>query len=390
MNVNKDKLFSTKNIWAEINLSAITHNINQLKSLVAPKVKMLTAVKANAYGHGMIEVAETALKSGADMLGVARHNEGIVLREAGITAPVLVFGYTSPDAVNDIIKYNLVPTIFSFETAQQFSLSAQKAGIKLKVHIKVDTGMGRIGLLHESMTLTGSVIGDAAEIEQIVQLPGLEPEGIYTHFACADSHDKEHAELQFQRFTDLLDRLSASGIEFPLCHAANSAAIIDMPQTHLDMVRPGISLYGLRPSDEVNLKKITLKPAMTLKAKIGQIKEVPAGFTVSYGSTYITPAPTRIATVPVGYADGFRRTFSSKGSMLVCGKRAPVIGRVCMDLTMLDVGHIPEAQPESEVVIIGRQGKEEITADEMAKMLDTINYEVVSCVMARVPRVYVP
>ncbi|MDM8538737.1 alanine racemase [Desulfobacterales bacterium HSG17] len=388
-------------MWAEIDLAEIVHNIRQLKSLLDPKVKMLTAVKANAYGHGMVAVAETALKCGVDMLGVARYNEGIVLRKAGITTPVLVFGYTSPDAVQDIIKYDLTPTVFSYETAQQFSSAAQKARKKIKIHIKVDTGMGRIGLLPE--TSAGSVtfptddfatseaepVEAVAEIERIVKLPGLESEGIYTHFACADSADKTHANMQFERFTDLLKRLSVAGIDFPIRHAANSAAIIDMPETHLDMVRPGISLYGLYPSDEVDCKKVNLKPVMTLKAKIGQIKEVPAGFSVSYGSTYTTPAPTRIATVPVGYADGFRRALSSQGSMLVCGKRAPVIGRVCMDLTMIDVGHIDHARPESEVVIIGRQGNEEITADEMAAMLNTINYEVVSCVMARVPRFYV-
>jgi len=381
MNSYKENKFSSKNIWAEIDLAAISHNIKQLKSLLDPEVKMLTAVKANAYGHGMIAVAETALKCGADMLGVARYNEGISLRKSGITAPVLVFGYTSPDAVEDIINYNLTPTVFSSDTAQQFSSAAQKAGVKIKIHIKVDTGMGRIGLLQTSTT-------EPVEIERIVRLPGLETEGLYTHFACADSADKSHANMQFKIFTDMIDRLSASGIEFPIRHAANSAAIIDMPETHLDMVRPGISLYGLKPSNEVDCKNISLKPAMTLKAKIGQIKEVPAGFAVSYGSTYITPAPTRIATVPVGYADGFSRALSSRGSMLICGQRAPVIGRVCMDLTMLDVGHIDNARSESEVVIIGSQGDEVITADEMAAMLNTINYEVVSCVMARVPRIY--
>ncbi|QTA81165.1 Alanine racemase [Desulfonema limicola] len=381
MNLDMQNKLPSKNIWSEINLGAIAHNINELRSLLDPKVKMLTAVKANAYGHGMTAVAETALKCGADMLGVARYDEGIDLRRAGITAPVLVFGYTSPDAAEDIIKYKLTPTIFSFETARRFASAAQKSGKKIKIHIKIDTGMGRIGIIQ--------VPAPDNEIKQIVRLSGLEPEGIYTHFACADSRDKNHAGIQFKRFTDLLDRLSASGIEFPIRHAANSAALIDMPETHLDMVRPGIALYGLYPSHEVDCSQVNLKPAMTLKAKIGQIKEVPAGFTVSYGSTYTTTCPGRIATIPAGYADGFRRSLSSRGSMLVCGQRAPVIGRVCMDMTMLDISHIENARPESEVVIIGRQGSEVITADEMANMLDTINYEVVSCIMSRVPRFYV-
>lgn len=380
-------------VWAEIDLAAISHNLRELRRQADPKVRMLAAVKANAYGHGIIPVAKQAVSDGVDMLGVARYEEGIALRKSGVDAPILIFGYTSPITSEAIFAYDLIPTVFSHSAAEAFSSAAAQARRKLKIHIKIDTGMGRIGLLpaHFRHDNGGDALGmpDVEEIGAIVRLKGLEPEGIYTHFACADSADKTNANDQFDRFQDLLARLSQHGIEFPIRHAANSAAVIDMPHTHLDMIRPGISVYGLYPSEEVKKERISLKPAMTLKAKIGQFKHVPAGFNVSYGSTHTTSAPTAIATVPIGYADGFSRQLSSKGYMLVGGQRAPVIGRVCMDLTMLDVGHIPQACPEAEVVVLGSQDDEAITADEMAAWLGTINYEVVATVMNRVPRIYI-
>lgn len=378
-------------IWAEIDLAAIDHNLRALRKLTDPKVQMLASVKANAYGHGMVQVANQAIKSGVNMLGVARFGEGVLLRDAGIKAPILIFGHTPPDAARILLANDLIPTLASLTEAEVFSNAASHAGGKLTVHIKVDTGMGRIGLLADSLRPAHGEPSFAMaedEIEKIVRLPGLAPEGIYTHFAGADLGNKTGARKQFERFTDLLARLSKRGTDFPIRHAANSAAIIDMPETHLDLVRPGISIYGLYPSEEVLRERISLKPAMALKARIAQLKRVPAGFQVSYGSTYTTAAPTVIATIPVGYADGFRRLLSSRGQMLVCGQRAPVVGRVCMDLTMLDVGHIPDLDPDAEVVILGRQGDEAIWADEIAGLLGTINYEVVSTVMARVPRVY--
>lgn len=375
-------------IWAEIDLGAVDHNLKALQRLTGPAVRMLAAVKANAYGHGLVPVARQAVASGVHMLGVARTDEGIELRKSGIDAPILLFGYTSPDAVEDLLKYDLTPTVFSHATAEAMSAAALKAGKRLPVHVKVDTGMGRIGLLAADLQTVGGM-GGVPEIEGIVRLNGLVPEGIYTHFAAADSRDKTSARRQFKRFMDTLAALADKGVTFPLRHAANSGAVIDMPETHLDMVRPGIAVYGLYPSDEVEQERIRLIPAMTLKARIAQVKTVPAGFQVSYGSTYTTPRPTVIATVPVGYADGYRRALSSRGIMLAGGVRVPVIGRVCMDLVMLDVGRVPGIRPEDEVVILGVQGYERISADEIAGWLDTINYEVVSTVMARVPRVYV-
>jgi alanine racemase len=226
------------------------------------------------------------------------------------------------------------------------------------------------------------------EVIQIKRLPGLHLEGVFTHFASSDSADKSYADEQFKRFTTFLDELKRAGIEFDVRHAANSGAIIDMPQTHLDMVRAGISLYGLHPSDEVDRNAVDLKPAMRIKARIVHLKAVPAGFAVSYGMTHRTTRSTVIATVPIGYADGYSRLLSNRGSMLVNGRRAPIVGRVCMDLTMIDVGHISGAALEDEVVILGRQGDEEISADEIAGLLNTINYEVVSSITARVPRIY--
>ncbi|AOY56819.1 MULTISPECIES: alanine racemase [Desulfococcus] len=374
-------------VWAEIDLGAIHHNLKALKRLIGPAVRMLVAVKANSYGHGLIPVARQALADGVDMLGVARIDEGIQLRRAGITAPILLFGYTAPDATADLLKYDLTPTVFSHATAKAMSAAALAAGKPLPVHVKLDTGMGRIGLAAPDLDiLHGS--DSVREIERIAHLEGLIPEGIYTHFASADDRDKTSAGRQFERFMTTLSELAQSGVTFPLRHAANSGAVIDMPETHLDMVRPGIAVYGLYPSNDVARSRIDLIPAMTLKARIAQIKSVPAGFQVSYGSTYTTPKPTVIATVPVGYADGYPRGLSSRGIMLAGGLRVPVIGRICMDLTMLDVGDVPGIKAEDEVVILGNQGRESISADEIAGWLGTINYEVVSSVMARVPRVY--
>ena len=379
-------------IRAEIDLTAIAANVRELRRITRPEARLLVAVKANAYGHGLVEVALQALESGVDALGVARLHEALALRQAGIAAPILIFGYTPPDAVDSLVRYDLTQTVYTVDIARDYAERIARTGGRLKVHLKVDSGMGRLGLLPDSrryaapgMNLTGTAVKETLEIGG---LQGLELEGVFTHFASADSADKTYAEQQFAIYLDFLDRLKRDGLEVRVRHAANSGAIIDMPHTHLNMVRAGISLYGLYPSDEVDQSKITLKPAMSLKARIIHLKSVPAGFTVSYGMTHTTEKPTTIATVPVGYADGYNRRLSNRGSMLVNGVRAPIVGRVCMDLTMLDVGHIPDAGLEDEVVIIGRQGKETVTADEIAGLLDTINYEVTSAITARVPRIY--
>ena len=369
-------------VWVEVDLKAIAHNIRELRRITNPKARIMAVVKANAYGHGMIEVARQSLENGAEALGIANIEEGIQLRKAGIDAPVLIFGYTSPVHAKKLIEFDITQTVYSYETSRALSEALAAYGKKIKVHIKVDTGMGRLGLLR------GIKNNSLSEAESISRLPMLELEGIYTHFATADKSDRSYAGKQFEIFMDFLNQLRIAGLEIPVTHAANSAAIINMPETHLDMVRAGISIYGLYTSEEVDRSIIKLKPAMELKTKIIHLKKVPAGFKVSYGTTYETEKPTTIATVSIGYADGLNRLLSSKGRMLVCGHSAPIVGRVCMDMTMLDVGEIPEIVMEEEAVVFGKQGNASISVDEIASTINTINYEVVSTIMERVPRIY--
>ena len=379
-------------VWAEVDLEAIAHNVRELRRITDPGADLMAVVKANAYGHGVIEVTRKALENGAASMGVARIEEGIELRRAGFNESVLIFGYTPPPLAHKLIAFDLTQTVWSYKTAQALSDVAVSSNKQIKVHLKVDTGMGRLGLLPDCRrppaTKQNLIINAIREVESISSLAGLELEGVYTHFATADSSDKAYAGKQFKIFVDFLNELRRAGMNPPFCHAANSAAIIDMPETHLDMVRAGIAIYGLYPSDEVNKRCIALKPAMTLKSKVVHLKKVPPGFKVSYGSTYQTPKPTTIASIPVGYADGLNRLLSSRGHMLVRGRRAPIVGRVCMDQTMLDVGHIPDVDLEDEVVIFGRQEDEFITVDEIAATLNTINYEIVSSLTARVPIIY--
>jgi alanine racemase len=379
-------------VWAEIDLKAIENNVRELRRRTGETARFMAVVKADAYGHGAVAVARRAVAAGAHWLGVARIDEGIGLRRAGLDTPILVFGYTPPERIHDLLDNDLSATVYALPAAAAYARAAASAGKKLPVHFKVDTGMGRLGLLDDAgqLSLTGKAVAGNAlrEIEAMTELPGLAPEGIYTHFAAADSADKAFTHGQMERFSAFLTALEGIGITFPLRHAANSAAIIECPETHLDMVRAGIALYGLPPSDEVGLQGLTLTPAMAIKARIIHLKQVPAGFKVSYGMTWQSKHPTCIATIPIGYADGFSRLLSSKGEMLVRGRRAPIVGRVCMDLTMLDVGHIPQAAVGDEVVVIGQQGKENLSADEIAELTGTINYEVVTAISARVPRVY--
>jgi alanine racemase len=378
-------------IRAEIDLKALAQNIRELRRITHPKARLMGVVKANGYGHGAIEVAQCALQNGAQILGVARIEEGVQIREAGIKAPVLIFGYTLPTLAADLIEYNLIQSVHTFAAARELSKAAASLGKKLRIHLKVDTGMGRLGLLVQEFKSKKSAGVNSTVIEEtlaIAGMDGLELEGIFTHFASADSAEKSDAENQLNLFMNYLNRLTKNGLNPPVKHAANSAALIDMPQSHLDMVRPGIAIYGLFPSDEVDKKHVSLKPVMAFKARIIQLKKVPAGFKVSYGSTHKTRQPTTIATVPAGYADGLDRRLSSRGQMLVHGQRVPIIGRVCMDLTLLDVGRLENVQMGDEAVIFGQQGDETISVDEIATALNTINYEIVSTITARVPRVY--
>jgi alanine racemase len=379
-------------ISAEIHLSAIAHNVRELRRITSPSARFMAVVKANGYGHGAVPVAISALQNGADALGVARIEEGKLLRETGIKAPMLIFGYTDPDLAETLIDYDLTPTVVSLQMAEHLSRRATLRQKPIRVHIKIDTGMGRIGLLPDALGIgpCDNAPSEALikEISCIARLPGLEIEGIYTHFACADTADRSYTDQQLKLFLEITERLYRSGVHIPLRHAANSGALIGYPETHLDMVRPGISLYGLYPSADVDKSRVSLQPAMTFKARIIQLKTVPRGFKISYGRTYETNKETRIATVSVGYADGLNRLLSSRGQMLVRGVRAPVVGRVCMDLTLIDVGHIPDVRIGDEAVIFGRQNGAELHVDEIAATLGTINYEVVTGISERVPRVY--
>jgi alanine racemase len=371
--------------YAEIDLSAIQQNLSTIKNMVSSHVRIMAVVKANAYGHGIIEIARVMEANHVSYLGVARLEEAVTLRKADIRLPILVFGYTPPYGLEALCDYGITQTIYAIEDAQLLSSCATSKGKRAKIHIKIDTGMGRLGLLTDAHGRLPSAI------ETIARLPQIELEGIFTHFASADDLDKASARHQLDIFLNLLNVIQQKKIDIPLKHAANSAAIMDLPETHLDMVRPGICLYGLYPSPYISKETIALTPAMTLKSHIIHLKKVPPGFKVSYGSTYETRTHTTIATVPVGYADGYNRLLSSKGTMLVSGHRVPVVGRVCMDLLMLDVGKVAtDIKINDEVVVFGNQGSENVSIDEIAVLLNTINYEIVTSVTSRIKRIYIP
>lgn len=377
-------------VKAQIDLGAIAHNANELRRITRPEARLMAVVKADGYGHGAIPVARTALENGAGWLGVARIEEALALREAGIAAPILVLGYTLPRLAPLLVEKDITQTVTNFAAASAYQEAIENNEKKLRVHLKIDTGMGRLGMVPDfgRTSLTGkAMMGHTFfEIESINRLPGLEVEGIYTHLACADQEDKGHASRQMERFSDFLEKLWMSGFEFSIRHAANSAAVMELPESHLDMVRCGIALYGLYPSPEIDRKQVDLRPAMSFSSKVVHVKSVPEGFSVSYGATYETSRPTTIATVAAGYADGVSRLLSNKGRVLVQGESAPIIGRVCMDLFMIDVGHIPFVEVGDEVVIFGRQADAFIGADEVAGHIGTINYEVVTSISNRVPR----
>lgn len=366
--------------WLEIDLSAIAHNTQYIKELVGPDVRVLASLKADGYGHGALKVARTVLHNGASMLGVATVSEAIPLREAGITAPILVFGYVPLWQMREAVRLGLTLTLYAQDAAHTLAHAARALGKKVPVHVKIDTGMSRLGIRAEQ-------VDEILELLTTIRtLPDLELEGMFTHFARADAEDLSHAYLQLTRFQTILRLIEEQGIKPPLIHAANSAATIAMPEARFNMVRPGIALYGLQPSPDVRLPAGS-RPALSFKTQVAQVKLIPAGECISYGCTYITTQPTWIAVLPVGYADGFRRAPTNWGSVLIHGQEAPLLGRVCMDQSMVDVSHIPNVRIGDEVVLIGRQGEMDLTAEIVAQRLGTINYEVVSEILARVPRV---
>jgi len=369
-------------VWVETDLKALDHNIKEICRVVGPGVEVMAVVKANAYGHGLVEVSRTVLAGGANRIAVARSAEGVELRRAGVTAPILVLGYTPPGLIPEVVEYGLEQTIHERDYALLVDGLAAGLGARLPVHLKVDTGMGRIGVVAGS----GSTV---REIKEMASLPNLDPVGIFTHFAAADEADRSYTIRQLEIFHHLLAALEREGLHFTLRHAANSAGLIGFPESRLNLVRAGIIIYGLYPSEQVDRGSISLKPVMSFKTRVVQVKEVGPGASLSYGCTYITPRASTIATLSVGYADGYSRQLSSRGEVLVRGRRAPVVGRVCMDQCLVDVSGIPGVAAGDEVVLFGRQGGQELAVEEVARWIGTINYEVVCMVAARVPRIYV-
>jgi len=374
--------------WAEIDLSAISHNIRQINNIVEPKgSSVLAVIKDNAYGHGAVEVARVAESENVRMFGVATVEEAVQLRQASIKTPILIFCCILPEQAKEVIQYDITQTVCDLRICKTLSESAKRLGRKAKVHVKVDTGMGRIGIAFDK----------AVElIKQIVQLPYLVVDGVYTHFASADT-DEAFTTLQIERFNSTLSALNDIGIHIPVRHAAGSAGILffrnsaerelNFPSSYHDMVRPGLILYGLYPCANP-YHKVELKPALSLKTRVVYLKELPAGHSVSYERTYITDRPTIVATLAVGYGNGYSRKLSNKGEVLIKGKRAQIIGLICMDQCLCDVTNIPNVSVGDEVVLIGRQGDEEITANEIAEKVGTISYEILCGINANVRRIY--
>jgi len=363
---------------AIVNLAAIAHNIRELKRHAGGNVLFMAVIKADAYGHGIVPVAKMAVASGADWLGVALLEEAVKLRRAGITSPILIFGIVPPEGGVAAVKYNISVAVCRLANVLELNKAAEEVGQKASVQIKVDTGMGRIGLQPENVL---------SFVESLATLKHIRIEGLFSHFSSADDKDKTYAYRQLERFKRVIASLDARGINIPIKHFAGSAATLDLPASYFDMVRPGISLYGIYPSNHVS-KAIDLQPAMALKTQIIFIKDLSKGSPISYGNTYVTSKSSRIATLPIGYADGYPRLLSNQGEVLVCGRRVPVVGRVCMDMTMIDVSDAPGVEVGTEVILFGRQNGDEIFVDEIAYKAGTIAYEILCGITNRVPKVY--
>ena len=368
--------------WVEVDLDILANNMREIRRVVDNKAEVTAVIKANAYGHGSCILAPILAKNGANRFAVAELDEAIELRQHGITKPILVLGTVLPDQVEEVVLYGIDIAVFNYDIAKAFSDEAVRQHRIIRLHIKIDSGMGRIGYQPN--------VESIEEIVRISKLPNVVMEGIFTHFATADCIDKTYTKIQYNRFKYVCDELAKKGVKIHTHHCANSATIIDLPQYHWDMVRAGIILYGLAPSDEVDISKTALKPAMSLKCRIMYIKKIKAGDSISYGRKFIADKECTIATLPIGYADGYTRMLSNKNTqVLINGKRANIVGNICMDQCMVDITNIPDVKVGDEVVLFGTQGNEEILADELADKLGTINYEIVCMMARRLPRVYV-
>lgn len=367
-------------VWAEIDLDALEYNVKNIKKLIKDK-DMIAVVKADAYGHGALDIIPTLIKSGVNRLAVAVITEAIEFRKNNINMPIMILGNTDVECLEELINYDIEQTVFSYEYAKELSKVAEKLGKIAKIHIALDTGMGRIGFLQNNQSIN--------EVLKICKLRNVDVIGIFTHFSTADEKDKEYSIYQFEQFKYFVNELEKRGVKIPIKHCSNSGAIMDLPETYLDYVRAGIILYGYYPSNEVKKEVLNLKPVLSLKAKISNVKELDKDMYVSYGRTYKTVNKTKIATIPIGYADGYSRLLSGKGKVIVNGKLASVVGRVCMDQCMIDVSECGNVKVSDEVILLGSFEENKFDADNFAEIIGTINYEILCMIKERVPRVYV-
>ncbi|MCI5594303.1 MAG: alanine racemase [Eubacteriales bacterium] len=369
-------------VWAEINLSNLDYNIKNIKAKLGSGTKIIGVVKADGYGHGSVKVAEVLRANGVDTFAVSTLQEAIVLREAGATEQIISLSLTPNFYSNVLVEYDITPVISSLENARAISKTAAEVGKTVSGFIAADTGMGRIGYL----TWDENAV---SEIKEISQLPNFKIAGLFSHMSTADSADKTFSRQQEQCFNEFYDKLIAAGIEIPMRTFANSASVMELPSVYFDAVRPGIILYGCYPSDEVDKSSLSLKPVMSVKATISHLKDVPAGFSVSYGREFISKRPSKIATIALGYADGYPRPYAPKGEVIVNGVKAPLAGNICMDQCMIDVTDVPDVKVGDEVIVMGSDGKNTILADDIAKATGTINYEIICAFGQRLPKVYV-
>lgn len=366
-------------VWAEIDLDAIKFNIENIKK-ISKEREVVAVVKADAYGHGAVDIIPTLLENGASRLAVAMISEALELRNNNIDAPIMILGYTPLEYGKELIENDIEQTVYDLDYAKRLSEVAESLGKKAKIHIAIDTGMGRIGFLPGEKTVS--------IIEEIVNLKGIDTIGMFTHFATADEEDKTYTYEQFSKITSIIDALKEKKIEIPFKHVSNSGAIMDMPETFLEGVRAGIIIYGYYPSDEVEKNNLPLKRVLTLKTKVSHVKELEKNMYISYGRTFKTSRKSIIATIPVGYADGYSRLLSGKAKVIINGKAASVVGRICMDQCMVDVTDIGEVKVGDEVILLGEQDGIKYDADDMAKDMGTINYEIICMLKQRIPRVY--
>lgn len=368
-------------VQARVDLNAIKHNLLEVRNKLKNDTKLMVIIKADAYGHGAVPLAKALGESGEiDAFGVAIIEEAVELREAGIDTPMLILGYTPKEQYDQVVSYDVAQTVFQYEMAEALSEEAIRQGKKAKIHIKLDTGMNRIGF--------SDTMDSIEEIKRIASLPGIEVEGLYSHFARADETDKSSTRNQLERYIKFVAMLEKEQIFIPVKHISNSAGIIEFPEAYFNMVRCGIATYGIYPSDIVNKEDIKLIPAMELKTHVIYVKDVEAGEGISYGATYVTKERRRIATIPVGYADGYSRNLSNHGKVIIHGRYAPIVGRICMDQFMVDVTELPDVKQGDIVTLLGRDGEAYISAEELSQWSHSFAYELVCTVGKRIPRVY--